>query len=33
MFQAHLEKYPVGEFATLAKVRLDELGSSPAKEA
>jgi hypothetical protein len=26
MYAAYLEKYPEGSFATLAKVRIDELG-------
>jgi adenylate cyclase len=30
MFQAYLERYPEGAFAALAKVRLNDLGSSPA---
>jgi hypothetical protein len=29
MYSAYLERYPEGAFAALAKVRLEELGSSP----
>jgi class 3 adenylate cyclase len=29
MYEAYLERYPEGAFAALAKLRLDELGSSP----
>jgi hypothetical protein len=29
MYSAYLERYPEGAFAALAKVRLDELASSP----
>ena len=29
MYEAYLERYPDGAFAALAKLRLDELGSSP----
>jgi adenylate cyclase len=30
MYSAYLEKYPHGSFATLAKVRIDELGAAAA---
>ena len=33
MYQAYLDKYPEGEFASLAKVRLDELSAGAAPEA
>ena len=32
MYEAYLEKYPEGEFASLARVRLDELGADPSSE-